>query len=55
MEYKKQAYVAPRAQVLMLLGGQPTLQVGSPTGEHYDDPSDYGGFGVMEMFDSTLF
>ena len=55
MESKKNPYVIPEAHSVMLLCGQPALLAGSPTGESYENPIDYEGFGVMGMFDANLF
>ena len=55
MERKKIPYVIPMAQSLMLLSAQPALLAGSPTGENYENPIEYDGFGVMGGFDINLF
>ena len=45
-------YLAPITRVLRFQAGN-TLLGGSPTGENYNDPGTYDGFGTM-LFDEIL-
>ena len=45
-------YTAPLTEVLHWQSAN-TLLIGSPTGENYDDPGTYDGFGTIQ-FDGIL-